>query len=120
MTEGSPQRTRSADSESLHSARERAPVVSLDDQVQVIALDRHVYDPKIGRVEEHREHAMDHTVDGAVSQLEPIEAQRHVNRMVLRELGPRAMRTTAPNGPLATRAVARGVFRRETRPADPS
>jgi hypothetical protein len=54
---------------------------------------------------------MDHAIDGSVAQLEAIEPQRDVHRMLLRELGPHAMRTATPNRLLSTRAGPHATMR---------
>jgi hypothetical protein len=88
---------------------QRGLVVRLDEEVEVIVLDRHVNDPE--RV--LAEHVLERAADGAVRR--PTAQPRHalartqhdVNRMMLRERRPNPMRRIeAPPRLLATRTLA--------------
>src|SRR5262249_32655098 len=115
----SPQRAveplRGGDREALHAARERALVVGLDEQVQVIRLDADVDDAVVGAREAPRQRAADRAVRAELAEVADLarDAQDDVHGMPRRHLGARAMariaapaRRLAPR-PLRERALAR-------------
>jgi hypothetical protein len=87
---------------------ERVLVLRLDEEVQMIVLDRHVNDPKRVLAEDVLERAADRAVRRSTTQPRHVlaRAQHDMNRVVLRDLGSRAMRRIhAESGLLAPRAV---------------
>jgi phage protein D len=87
------ERSRDAHEQSLHAARERAPVGGLDDQVQVVRLDRMVNQAQAEALAAARECALEDSARGVATQARQpgVQAGGHMNRVPSRKLRPRAM-----------------------------
>ena len=82
------------DLKALHSRRQRALVVGLDEQMQMIALDAEVHDPEV-LASRGRQRRLAHCfVCRAAAQVVDVthDAQDHVHRVPRLQLGPRPVR----------------------------
>ena len=106
--EHAPHGMRDADRHRLHPAREDARVLRLDDQVQVIALDRVVHDPEPGPAAQRPKGLLDASYEPRLP--EPRHpaphAQRHVTWLVPREPLARPMEHAWPRPGPSPRTLA--------------
>src|SRR4051794_8406136 len=90
-----------SDRQALHTARKRGLIFRLDDEVQVVALNRVVDDPdaeSFARVAQRRFHRLGPAVGAQIPDATP-QPHGHVHRMPRGELRPPQMRHTRPDEP---------------------
>src|SRR5262245_20375882 len=104
-------RARGVDRKALHAAGQRPRVRRLDDQVNVVVLDRDVDDAEVAAAEVADQDAAERAVDATLPQARhvPFGAQRDVHRVTMRQYRPGAVRTAAAEAGLWTTRATTGT-----------